>query len=322
MFFPTKEGIVLETPEDVTAQRKLAFELGAKYNIEEKFLSLGGCSVNVAVGLAKLGEEAACYCLVGEDMLGQWIKKELSAANVGADNVVEVPDLKSDLSAIIVDEKSGERIILSNHCASCHFEIEKERLQDGSRWFFVSDLSGKWKENLKNVLEYAKENDIRVAFNPRQQMLHEDIKLVSEYLSACEVVFVNKDEAIEIVSSMQQSAGDEINNEEFLIKELKAMGSRIVVLTDGIRGAWGFDGEQLLHVDALVRKAVDTTGSGDAFASGFLAAHLKNKDLGEALKWGIINSSNSVLEYGGQKGLLDEKGIDSIISQINTKKLN
>jgi sugar/nucleoside kinase (ribokinase family) len=149
-------------------------------------------------------------------------------------------------------------------------------------------------------LEYAKENDIRVAFNPRQQMLHEDIKLVSEYLSACEVVFVNKDEAIEIVSSMQQSAGDEINNEEFLIKELKAMGSRIVVLTDGIRGAWGFDGEQLLHVDALVRKAVDTTGSGDAFASGFLAAHLKNKDLGEALKWGIINSSNSVLEYGGR----------------------
>ena len=88
-----------------------------------------------------------------------------------------------------------------------------------------------------------------------------------------------------------------------------------------MRGAWGFDGEQILHVDALVKEAVDTTGSGDAFASGFLAAHLKGKDLGESLKWGIINSSNSVTEYGGQKGLLTQEEIEKSLSQVNVEKL-
>jgi len=74
-------------------------------------------------------------------------------------------------------------------------------------------------------------------------------------------------------------------------------------------------------VDALVRKAVDTTGAGDAFASGFLAAHLKGKNIGEALQWGIINSSNSVTEYGGQKGLLDEKNINLLIDKVNVEIL-
>ena len=31
IFFPTAEGKIIETPEDVTSQRKIAFELGAKY---------------------------------------------------------------------------------------------------------------------------------------------------------------------------------------------------------------------------------------------------------------------------------------------------
>jgi len=74
-------------------------------------------------------------------------------------------------------------------------------------------------------------------------------------------------------------------------------------------------------VDALVRKAVDTTGAGDAFASGFLAAHLKGKNIGEALQWGIINSSNSVTEYGGQKGLLTQEKIEEFVSKVNIEKL-
>lgn len=321
VFLPTSEGIILETPKDLTAQRKIAFELGAKYDIKEKFLSLGGCSVNVAVGLAKLGEKANCYCLIGEDMIGQWIKKELSETGVGTNNIVAFPNLKSDSSAIIIDEKTGERTIFSNHDASHHLETEKARLQDDSGWFFVGDLSGKWKENLAVILEYAKENNVKIAFNPRQQMLHEDIAFIVKSLSDCEVVFVNKDEAIEIVFSENKNK-KLINNEKYLIDELHRMGAKIVVLTDGTNGAWGHNGEQILHVDALVKKAVDTTGSGDAFTSGFLAAHLKNKDFAEALKWGIINSSNSVMAYGGQKGLLSEEAITSSIDDVYVESLN
>ena len=96
-----------------------------------------------------------------------------------------------------------------------------------------------------------------------------------------------------------------------------------IALTDGMRGAWIYDGNELLYVPALLHShTIDTTGAGDAFASGFIASHIKGKDLTTSLKWGIINSSSIVKEYGGQKGLLDEKGIELMISQVNVKKLN
>jgi sugar/nucleoside kinase (ribokinase family) len=60
IFFPTNEGKIFETPKDITSQRKIAFELGAKYHIENRFESLGGCAVNVACGLRRLGIESSC----------------------------------------------------------------------------------------------------------------------------------------------------------------------------------------------------------------------------------------------------------------------
>ena len=305
IFFPTNEGVIFDTPDDVTAQKKIAFELGAKYHIAKRYETLGGCSVNVAVGLARLGESVRCQAAIGNDVVGKWICKQLAEEGITVDEFETITGLASDLSAIIVDEKSGERTIFSNHDASLKFSVKEKILVDAD-WLFVSDLSGEWKENLQRVFSSARKNNIKIAFNPRQQMLHEDCGFVPKVIADCDVVFVNKDEAIEIISSTKKEQGikkdDELlNDEEYLIGELKKIGAGVVVITDGIRGAWGHDGNELLHVDALVVDAVDTTGSGDAFSSGFLGAYIKGKSLEDSLKWGIINSSNSVKYYGGQE---------------------
>jgi fructokinase len=87
-----------------------------------------------------------------------------------------------------------------------------------------------------------------------------------------------------------------------------------------VRGAWCYDGVNLFHGEALLRESVDSTGAGDAFISGFFAAHLKGLGIMTSLKWGIANSSNSVTQYGGQKGLLDEKQMKEMISKIIVNK--
>ena len=321
IFFPTSEGIIVETPDDILSQKKITFELGAKYQIENRYETLGGCVINVACGLVKLGEIADCYAGIGEDDYGEWIKKNIAKEGIDTGNIVVVKNTLSDLSAIVVDIKSGERIIISNHGACKKFNIEKDRL-DEHEWIFVGDLSGDWEKNLKTILEKIKEKPIKIAFNPRQQMIHNNMGDVSAMIAKTDILFMNKDEALEATINMQSNfSKKELNDECFLIKKIKELKAKTIIITDGVRGAWGFDGEQILHVDALVKEAVDTTGSGDAFASGFLAAHLKGKDLGESLKWGIINSSNSVTEYGGQKGLLTQEEIEKSLSQVNVEKL-
>ncbi|MDD5396507.1 MAG: carbohydrate kinase family protein [Candidatus Moranbacteria bacterium] len=309
IFFPTKEGIVLETPEDILAQKKIAFELGAKYQVKERFEALGGCAANVAVGLAKLGEQSACYSKIGDDELGRWIKKTFSNANVGMEALEIENNCKSDLSLIIVDASSGERTIFSDREANDKLTIIPEKLSF-AEWIFISSLNGDWQKHLKEILSIAKEKKIRLAFNPGQKNIKTGPVEVIYAISKCEMLFLNKDEAMEIVNGFQREILQELlEEEEFLLKQLHNLGAKIVVITDGARGSWAYDGIDVVHVDAKMLKAVDSTGAGDAFTSGFFAAHLKGKNLFESLKWGNANSSSCVMEYGGQKGLLNEDDI-------------
>jgi len=72
VFFPTSKGIVTETPEDLTAQKKITFELGAKYQIDDRYEAPGGVAANVAQGISRLGVEVGCCSKIGNDEIGKW----------------------------------------------------------------------------------------------------------------------------------------------------------------------------------------------------------------------------------------------------------
>jgi len=319
IFFPTDKGIILDTPEDLTSQKKIAFELGAKYQVKERYESLGGCAANVAVGLAKLGIDAACDTKIGDDVVGSWIENQFRQNNVNTDLIQKESGCKSDLSAIIIDTNTIERVIFSDRDANEKLEIIPEKLDD-ARWIFVSSLNGNWQNHLEKITTVAKENSISIAFNPGQKNIATDTYAVARFASLSSILFVNKDEALEIAKNIDvRAVAEQLNNELFLLETLKKNGSKIVVITNGTRGAWGSGGENNVHVEAMVREAVDTTGAGDAFSSGFLAAQIKGKTLEESLQWGIANSSNSVLFYGGQEGLLLENEIETAAKSVIVK---
>lgn len=322
VFFPTPEGVLLETPDDVLSQKKLAFELGAKFPIDKRYESLGGNSINVAVGLSKLGIDVSACSTIGDDMLGKWIAKELEKNKIGSELVRVENNCKSDFSAIVVDQKTADRIIFTSHVASGKLQIDAAKI-GSPHWIFLGDLSGPWQENINKVISLAKEKKIRLAFNPRQKTIHDDVAKIIEIISHCELLFLNKDEAMEIVSGVGEITVRELlENEEYLLKILHRLGAKTVVITDGARGAWGLRDAEILHAEAVMQKAVDTTGAGDAFTSGFFAAFILNNTLSTCLQWGIANSSASVKEYGGQKGLLNENEITMFAKEVKIKNAN
>lgn len=317
IFFPTNEGTVIDVPEDLTAQKKIFFELGAKYRINDRFESLGGCGANQSAGLSRLGVRVSCYTSIGDDLIGEWIKGEFSKEEIDQELITVENNCLSGLSAIIVDEKSADRIIFSNHEANERLAIIPEKIKDAD-FISVTDLSGDWKKSVDEVTKAGAENNIKIAFNPRGTNIKEDSKKISEIAGKSEIFFVNKDEAIELVFNL---AIETDGKETDLIKEIKKFGPGIVAITDGENGAWGYDGENLIYAEALPEKAVDSTGAGDAFSSGFLAAHIKGKDLEECLKWGIANGGNVVNFYGGIEGLLKEAEIVEKIKEIKIEKI-
>lgn len=321
IFFPTLEGTVLETPEDLTAKSKIAFELGAKYKIEERYEALGGCTANVACGLAKLETQAACYSHIGDDAIARWIMKELKKNGVNTDLIIQEKNCPSDMSAIVVDEKSAERVIFSNQTANGKLEIIPDKLKS-AEWLFMGDLHGDWENHLETIFKTARENNIPVAYNPRQANINDNPKKVIEFIRESQILFLNKDETITIIlASGEKYSKEELNSEKFLIKKLNQMGAKIVAITDGIRGAWAADEKETFFAPAVKVKALDSTGAGDSFGSGFLAAYVKGKSLGECLKWGIANSTSVVQFYGAIEGILKESEIEKRAKLVETRNL-
>jgi sugar/nucleoside kinase (ribokinase family) len=321
VFFPTPEGKIMETPEDLMSQKKIAFELGAKYKIEERFEALGGVAANVAVGLAKLGTEVACYSNIGSDYISAWTKEQLEKNDVNTDLITSSQNTPGDFSAIVVDKNSGERVIFTNQPANTNLDIVPEKLKNFT-WFFLGDLHGDWESDLDKIIAVAGENGTKIAMNPRQVNIHDNPKKVSEIISKCDVVFLNKDETIEILNAAGEKYSPEnLDSEAFLIKKISEMGPVVAAITDGEKGAWAYDGQNLFHAGIIKVSAKDSTGAGDAFSSGFLAAHLKGKKLEECLRWGIANSCHSVEHYGAIEGLLDEEKIIKLTEDIEVEEI-
>jgi sugar/nucleoside kinase (ribokinase family) len=321
IFFPTDQGQIKETPEDLTSQKKISFELGTKYRIKERYEALGGCAANVAVGLAKLGIEAHCVSQVGDDEIGKWVSKKLRQKQVNTDLVVVNSGKKSDMSAIIVDEASAERTIFSNKNSSGDMQLSEEKIQD-KNYIFLGDIHGKWEEQMETVFQLAKDNQKHIIFNPRTVHIQDNPIEIIQAIALCDLVFVNKDEAIEIISQRKENfSAQEMNDEVFLLEKLMELEPKIVVLTNGNQGAWVRDRKNTFFAPAKKVRAVDSTGAGDSFLSGFLAGYLKDKDLTECLQWGITNSANEIQYYGAIDGLLVEEEIVEKAKNVKVERI-
>lgn len=322
VFFPTGEGIVLETPEDLTAQRKVAFELGGKYRVDDRYEAVGGVAANVAQALAKLDIFSAVYSNIGGDEIGRWILGELKAAHVSTDFLTLDPASKSDLSAIIVLTQSGERTIFHNRDANEKLDVAPERLS-GAEWLFISALNGDWKTNLRKILGIVDQSGANIAFNPGQHNLRDDAALVLEAASKSKVLILNKDEALELImKSRTDVSPEELNDERFLLSALHRAGAKVIGMTDGARGAWGSDGTDIWHCPiGHVERVVDATGAGDAFSAAFFAGFVLGKSLPDMLRYGIAESGSVVTEYGANGGLLSIDEIESRIADLKPEKI-
>jgi sugar/nucleoside kinase (ribokinase family) len=325
IFFPTDEYSIIDTPEDLTAKSKALFEVGGKFRVADRFEAVGGVATNVSIGLARQGIVSGCITSIGDDPLGTWCLAELERNHVDTSRVTRQPDTKTDLSAIIVLMKSGERIIFHNRDANEKLQVKGDDLLH-SEWVFVSALNGAWKENLSSVLEQVRENALQLTMNPGQHNLRENPGFILDALHDTAILCLNKDEATELllagdILTVTEKA-DSINDEEVLIRALHQAGARIVTLTDGIRGAWASDGHSLYHADILPHiTSVDMTGAGDAFASAFFGAILSELPIEIALRYGIGNGGSVVQHYGAIEGLLSQSELETLTKNVQVEKL-
>jgi ribokinase len=280
---------------------------GEKISVKSMHFSIGGNAANNAVGLSRLGKKAAIIGTVGNG----WTDKQ--AVEILKQEGVEtkyVRSIEGQQFGVIINYQ-GERTILSYY-VPCVFTWPDD-VDLNADWIYLTSMSEGYEEFYDNAVSWAKNKGAKIAFNPGTRQIKAGLEHLRSAYAAAEVIFVNKEEAEELLGREQDT---QIKK---LLEDLRAVGPKCVIITDGGEGAFAYDGEKYLHMPIVPASVVQRTGAGDAFGSGFLAAYISGKTIEECLRWGTVNSASVLEHVGPQIGLLGPERMEQWL--LNNKEV-
>lgn len=278
----------------------LVFELGDKVTISQTYESLGGTACNVAVGLSRLKLKTALISAIGKDQAGEELTEKLKKEKVDTSLIKTYLSRGTSFSDII--SYKGERTILVKH----NFEPNDFNLPNNleTDWLYVGPLGSDYKKTYAKITGLAVQKNIKIALNPGAVQIHDGLRTFGGLLGVAKIIFLNREEA-EILTGLTG-----ITTVKELALTLRKTGVEVVVITDGNKGSYVSFENDFVRIGNFPARRVEATGAGDAFASGFLAAYIKNLDILACLKWGAINGGSVVSQYGAQQGLLTVHAIE------------
>lgn len=269
---------------------------GGKMEVEEVAILSGGGATNCAVSLAKKDLKTAVIAEMGNDPQALLVHRDLEEAQVDTRYLVQEQTETTAVSVVLIADDGGRSIMVHRGAAAMLTKHDVPFDDIEARWVHISSLGGSL-ELLKDILDWAKAKNIRVSFNPgTKELLHKE-KLTA-LLPMVEILFLNRDEAKELW-------GIDYSDDKLWLSSQPLPGSRVTVITDGARGGRAsIEGKVHFFAGEKVKKVVDTTGAGDAFASAMVAGVLYGKTYEQALTWGVKNATAILSYVGAKKGLL------------------
>lgn len=277
---------------------------GQKIDVDRYDFCMGGNATNVAVGLSRLGIKAGLCSEIGDDEFSIKIRNWLARDNVER---LLVKQVNGPSSFAVIINFQGDRTIFVQ---DVHRDHDFDFSEVTTPFVYLTSLGDEWDGPYKKALSFVEASNATLAFNPGSRQVRANNETVQQVLAKTTYLFVNKEEGELIISGKQTEQNDKAYILELLGK-LQKMGSKTVIITDGVRGSYAVNeqGEFFWH-GAGKGKAIERTGAGDAYASGFLGAILSGLTLPQAMEWGTLNSNSVVSKVGAQAGLLTKAEIE------------
>ncbi len=296
IFLSTEEGGIFDN-EEFVGGRGICFPLGSKVRADEIYFTSGGGGTNTAVSLSKQGFEVAYCGKVGEDSAGDQVMKDLKRYGIKRDLVSRTEEELTNHSVVVDIPEKDRTIFVYRGASDLHSEedVNFEKLR--AEWFYLAPFSDFSMDFFYSILEHAQEEDINLMVNPSKSQLKE--KRIWEALGKVDVLLLNMEEAAILTGRAYDDASD-------ILKELKGVPQRVLLVTQGTKGVYASDGEKFYYAKPVDTGAVDRTGAGDSFGSGFLSRFIRTGDIKEGVALGIANSTACLKEKGAKNGLLKE----------------
>jgi sugar/nucleoside kinase (ribokinase family) len=211
---------------------KLSFRFGDKVPYESAEICRAvGNSANAAVAASRLGVSSYLMSYIGDDDIGRGDLEELTKNNVHIDYMKIIAGLPSNYHYVLWYDV--ERTILVKHT---EFPYSFPMDLPEPKWIYLSSLASNTTQYHLEIGEYLKQHpNVKLAFQPGTFQIKLGVETLKDIYDHTEVFFCNYEEAQRILASEEK---DKIK----LMEMLRALGPKIIVMTDGIKGAYAYDG--------------------------------------------------------------------------------
>jgi len=283
---------------DVIASLESSLRSSHDMFLSSLHLSLGGGAANVAVGLARLGITSILISRVGRDQFGTYLIRKLGMDKVQTRHIQIDPSLQTGFVVSLVSQR-GERTLYSFRGANLNLNYDEVDYSDVppssithiSGYSFLQDPQ---RASSLKLIEFARRNgwSVSVDLGPELNALkRSDLATV---IRRTNLLFISHNEGLRLYRT--RSWIDAIDN-------LLAAGPDIVVLKSGQKGCYVGRDETRQHVQAFEEEAVDTTGAGDAFNSGFIFGMTQGWSINKAASAGNAVAAMKIRTPGAVDGL-------------------
>jgi len=282
---------------DVIAHTEQLPQRGGDSELQQQSLSVGGCALNVALALHRLGLDAVNALPLGQGIWADQVRKKL--ASCGLTSVTETRKGDNGWCLALV-EPDGERTFLSMAGVENQWDeamLASVPLQEDG-WLYVSgyQLSGKNAEILVPWLEeVANRQRLLIDFGPR--LPHISQHHWQRLMALQPVITLNRQEA-EHVWHQRLAIPERFSAQALIARWSEYFSSPLVVRLDSEGAGFSHHGQ---HGWRAVFKTtvVDSIGAGDSHSAGLLAALASDWPLENAVALGNAVASFVVSQRGG-----------------------
>lgn len=258
----------------------------------------GGSSANTAAGVASFGGRAAFIGKVAADPLGDVFADDLREIGVHYD-VGRLTDGPATARSMILVSPGGERT-MNTYLGACQqlttADIREEEIGAAAITYMEGYLwdPAEAKKAFVVAAHYAHKHERPTAItlsDPFCVNRYRDEFLDLMRSKTIDYVFANIEEA----KALYQT-----DNLQVAVAQM-AKDCELAAITMGAQGAMAVHDGEIVTVPAFpVPEVVDATGAGDLFASGFLLALSRDRDLKTALAAGCLAASEVISHLGAR----------------------
>lgn len=271
--------------------------VGTTDSVDRIDIRCGGCGLNTAMVLTKLGVPTAVIGKIGCDTFGEHLLRKMVQLGLDIRGVRQERSTRTS-SVIVLISSTGERSFLYAEGGNEAIRLEDVDLSllQEAQILHIGGIMKLPKLRAADVLKKAKEFGLVTSMDTDWDSSGKWLERIQDSLGYVDLFMPSLDEA-RLISGQEEP--------EHLAKFFFDYGVKTFILKMGDQGCYINNQQQEWVLPAYQVKVVDTTGAGDAFVGGFLAGYAQGWNLAECGRLANACGASCVTQVGTTEGIDD-----------------